>query len=166
MLHFSRYDFEQAISHGDTGKVKDCLSRGAAVDDSFDEGRLPLHLAAAKGNCELIKLFIESGAYVNATDDMGSTAMHDAATNGHLEATLLLLDYNADVNAADQAYWKPLHCAIRNNHLDLVEVLIAAGKNLLLEDLPQIIPHQFASLHGNNKACELLMTEEIQQIRR
>ncbi len=56
------------------------LSNGANADVSAgDDGKTPLHIAAACGYPEIAVLLVDAGAQVNATDKYGHTPMFDAA---------------------------------------------------------------------------------------
>ena len=47
------------------------------VNQSVD-GKLPLHVAAVKGHCDIVRALLDAGADVNAADDDGDIAIHYA----------------------------------------------------------------------------------------
>lgn len=63
------------------------------------------------------------------------TLLHDAAQQGNLEAVKRLLDKEKiSVDCQNNSGNTPLHLAVRNYHTDVIEVLLAHGANVNLQD--------------------------------
>jgi len=62
------------------------------VNESVD-GKLPLHVAAVKGHCDIIRALLDAGADVNAGDSDGDVAIHYAVFGCVCAASLAALVY-------------------------------------------------------------------------
>ncbi|OQS03944.1 hypothetical protein THRCLA_03771 [Thraustotheca clavata] len=79
------------------------LNRGAQVDTKNNDGKTPLHTAAACGNFLGVKLLLKRGAFVNQPDNNGDTPMHDVASKcDNIDNALMIFDLlvmaSADLN--------------------------------------------------------------------
>ena len=59
-------------------------------------GRMPIHLAALRGQADVLALLCDHGSPLNDADADGSAPLHKALTQGHVEAAQHLLAYGAD----------------------------------------------------------------------
>jgi len=75
----------------------------------FEEGKTPLHIAAANGQTGFVDWLLEQKAAVNVKDSSSSTPLHEAVRNGHIDCTALLLKSGADPNQKDSSGNTPLH---------------------------------------------------------
>ena len=75
----------------------------------FEEGRTPLHIAAANGHTGFVSYLLDQAVPVNVKDSSSSTPLHEAVRNGHIDCTTLLLASGADPNQKDAAGNTPLH---------------------------------------------------------
>lgn len=90
--------------------------------------------AAIYNEVERIKNFIEYGKTMDR-DNFGYTALHYAARNNNEEVCRILISAGqADVNAVTNGGATPLHRACMMGHLNIVELLVNAQANLLLQD--------------------------------
>ena len=78
-----------------------------------DQGRTPLHTAAAYGQLEVLKYLMQYSRHPNAPGNDGlTTTMGIAASNGHVEIVKFLANHIADSpNEPDKEGWTPLHNA-------------------------------------------------------
>lgn len=113
-----------AVSNGNTEKVKALLDKGADVNAKFKGKGTVLHGAALKGQNDLVELLIRKGADVNAKDDKyGATPLHLAAYNGHKKVVQILLLAGADVYPKDREGDTPLDNALSGGHRDVAELI-------------------------------------------
>lgn len=93
-----------AVAQGDITTVHRFLREDPDAPMSRDEqGRTPLHIAAASGNLAIAALIISYQADVNAVDNEGSTPLHLASRARSAEIQELLVNSGADRLARDKA---------------------------------------------------------------
>ena len=84
------------VKEGDDDKVIQALmTNSSGINDTDDNGMLPIHWAADRGRVKIIKCLIEAGVDLNAQDLNGQTALHYAASCSHVEAAKYLLSIGA-----------------------------------------------------------------------
>ena len=76
-----------------------------------NQGRTPLHTAAAYGQLEVLKYLMQYSRHPNAPGNDGeTTTMGIAASKGHVEIINFLAIHIADSpNEPDKDGWTPLH---------------------------------------------------------
>ena len=62
----------------------------------MQRGRMPIHLAALRGQTDVIALLCDHGCPLSDTDADGTAPLHKALGQGHVEAAQHLLAYGAD----------------------------------------------------------------------
>ena len=94
-LSFTEWLFWISDSGGWIGKGKELSGdlRKMDVNGYNRGGKIPLHLAAAKGNRNMAKLLLDNGTIVDLPDSQGESALLIAAYHGHEGVVRLLLDY-------------------------------------------------------------------------
>ena len=109
------------------------LPRGADPNLQGENGSLPLHLAARRGNEEIVKVLLyQPMVHVDAKDDSGKTALHLACSEGHTKVCQILLTYGADIKAISEDKMTPLHCAIQNCHSEVARMILDQGGLLFI----------------------------------
>ncbi len=148
----------QAVRNGDVAKVQALLKEHPDLILSKDnEGKTPLHWAAAIGNPYLTQMLLIDHADPSAKDRCGFTPLHAAASSGGdtvgvLLANQSLLGYKLDVNARDNDQATPLHAAAAGGHLRAVELLLNAGAEVDAKARGESTPlHWAASIGRNNR---------------
>jgi hypothetical protein len=84
-------EIQDAAKSGDLEKVKALLKDNPDLVSSKDnDGRTPLHRAAANGHKDVAELLLANKAELNAKDNNGFTPLHRAAANGHKDVAEVL----------------------------------------------------------------------------
>lgn len=134
--------------------VEALVKRGADVCRMDDLGRMPLHLAARRGDPGIVSLLLERRA-LDARDGGRRTPLHYATEAGGHRVAELLLNRGARADARDERRRTPLHHAAGNGALRTVALLLDRGApvnprdrddNTPLHDAAGANAHQVASL--------------------
>lgn len=117
------------------GEVQGEIARGTSLD-AGDDGRSPLHEAAAYNTVEVVKLLVvEQKLDINAQDDNGDTPLHLAAeSNPDPGIATLLLDQGAEVNAMNKKGETPLHKAVTSSDEPFARALLERGAEVNAKD--------------------------------
>ena len=94
-------DIHQATREGLIEIVEEMVEQGYNVNAQDDDGRTPLHIAAALNHNIDMRVLIGLGADINAQDKQGRTPMMYAAADGKSDAVVLLVSELADVDIQD-----------------------------------------------------------------
>ena len=138
-------DFFQAASVED---VRDCLANGASVGSRDENGRTPLHWAAASRDVAVILELLTAGANPELVDTTGQRAIHVAAAEGRNPTIISYLvawgsDAEAEVSGkGGRCPWSTRRCAVvplhraaaRPDGADFVASLLATGANANARD--------------------------------
>lgn len=115
-------------------RLTDCLFKhGASLQDSDEQGRAAIHMAANVGNLDLMKRFLEEERDgLTRKDKQGRTVLHHAASHGHKEVVSYILAAQDTTDKAtcqdpDKDGWTPLHWACRRANEKVVRVLLKEG---------------------------------------
>lgn len=104
------------------------LKAGAPANAADNEGWLPLHAAATRGNVHAIEALAPYVKEINTPGGPGYvTALHSASANGHIAAMRFLLDHGAQVDPKDKENWAPLHNAAFDGHDEATGLLLERG---------------------------------------
>lgn len=121
---------------GDVLSAEVLIAAGAETDRPDDEGRRPLHEAAAAGRLEMAKLLLKHGAIMDAPiAPFGHTALYLAVQGSHYEMTRFLCEKGARLRVQDSLSGEGLlHIAAGRGDMRMAGILIAAGADVLAED--------------------------------
>jgi len=105
--------------------------QGSRVNQVFDNGSTPLHLAAASGVLGVVEAVLEAGADIDARDDAGRTALIMACQRklGENEAPRVietLIGAGSNIEARDNNGLTALHTACKIGNDVAVETLLKA----------------------------------------
>ena len=92
-----------------------------------EDGRTPLHFAAAKGHLETVKIFLNVIKDKNPVSHYGRTPLHYAAEAGHINVVKFLVENGALVNAKEKYGATPLYISVQEGKIDVVKYLIEKG---------------------------------------
>ena len=162
----SRHDFQtqefvgQTFMHelareNDVLSAEALMNAGCEIDAADDEGRRPLHEAAASGALDMVKFLTVNGASVNtAIAPFGYTALYYAVERGHADVVRNLLACGASLDARDRLNGQGLlHIAAQQNNMEIAGILIAAGIDVLAEDTRGQTARDHAA-RGNHRSLE------------
>jgi ankyrin repeat protein len=129
-------DLVACVTSGNIDAVRLKLAAGEDVNARDATGATLLMLAAFSGDLPMVKLLMACGAAVNAKDEQGWTpltrAVHNAELNrGFADVVQALIDDGADIEAAIGFGVRPLMLAAGYGETAVVEVLLAAGADVL-----------------------------------
>lgn len=135
---------EQALQHAIQICKQHALFDAHLNDTKLYQGLTPLHLASAAANQNqrnanfyaCAQLLLEHGAQIDVpAQDTGYTALSLAAMYKQTPIAYLLMQRGANVNAQGFGYNDGvLHLAIESNSCDLVQLLLAKGAKLDMQD--------------------------------
>jgi ankyrin repeat protein len=129
-LFDSYYDnVARAAAQNDAGKVRRLVGSGSSPNQTDDQTRTGLHVAAINGNLQITAILIKAGAKVDITDKLGNTPLHYAADRNQVEVTKLLLDVGAVPDPVNRNGITPLMIAAGRGDLEIVTALLAKGAN-------------------------------------
>jgi ankyrin repeat protein len=104
-----------AIKHCDLEEVKECIAKGAMIEEKTLGIGYPIHLAAFLGNVEIVEALIQAGASIEKTNSDADTPLHIAVRESNAAVVELLLIH--------RPLYKP-YSSLKNN-LDETPVDIA-----------------------------------------
>lgn len=90
--------------------------------------KVPLHLAARRGDIAEIRKLLNQGINIDYEDHNSSTALHVAALCGKTEAAIVLLQHGANINDLSYEGLSIIQIAIEHGHYDTASALIHHGK--------------------------------------
>jgi ankyrin repeat protein len=108
--------------------VRKLLERGADPNLSDQDGDMPLHGAAMRGNVRLLQMLLDKGANPNARNKLGGTALMWTGTYGQEEAARVLLEKGADPTLKDHNGITASGWAAKNHNDDVAQLLRDAEK--------------------------------------
>ncbi|KAK8660542.1 hypothetical protein V6N13_051465 [Hibiscus sabdariffa] len=114
-----------AALRGDDLLLHELLKKGHRANESDNDGRTPLHIAASKGNENCVLLLLDYNADPNSKDSEGSVPLWEAILAGHDQLAKLLKENGADINAGDVGHFACI--AAEQNDLNLLKEIVRYG---------------------------------------
>ncbi|KAG6505943.1 hypothetical protein ZIOFF_031256 [Zingiber officinale] len=114
-----------AIVRGDDVLLQQLLRRGLDPNESDDEGRTALHLAASKGNEHCVRQLLDYGADPNSRDSGGSVPLWEAIVGKHEGVAKLLVDNGAQLSVGDIAHFACT--AAEHDSVQMLEEIVHYG---------------------------------------
>lgn len=107
-------DLFDAARHGDLEATEDFLAVGKDASMQDDEGRTPLHYAAAHDHTRIAQVLVDGKADLEKRDSKNNTPLHYACGYGRLDLVDILLRSGANVEVENQNGNKPIDLAKLN----------------------------------------------------
>ena len=132
---------------------------GSMTSPADSCGRLPLHLAAIRGDSAVVTLLCSAASAssdIAAADMDGMTALHHACMWGHVQAVASLLSNGASPTSADKSQRTPPHYAADRGEPVVLEQLLAAKARVDVADSRGLMPYSVALLRGHAAATQVI----------
>ncbi|KAL3963107.1 hypothetical protein ACCO45_000111 [Purpureocillium lilacinum] len=110
------------------------LQHGASQHEGVDQGDLPLHTAASKGNAAVIRVLLDHGARVDDQCVDGKTALLHAVVSEQANAVKILLGAGANTLLMTTSGHQPLHLVSDRDGPMIVDALLDHGADVAARD--------------------------------
>ncbi|KAL9440493.1 hypothetical protein AB3S75_019207 [Citrus x aurantiifolia] len=114
-----------AALRGDDLLLHQLLKRGLDPNESDNNGRAALHIAASKGSENCVLLLLDYEADPNSRDSDGNVPLWEAMLGGHEHVIKLLMENRADINSGDVGHFACT--AAEQNNLELLKEIVRYG---------------------------------------
>lgn len=116
------------IVHGTLKQLQDALDRGADLTE-YENGFLPIHVAAHYGKSEMIDTLVTHKAALSAKTRTKEevTALHLAAYSGHLKSVKVLVNLGANIEDPSANGSTPLRLAVGRGNVLVTKFLLEKG---------------------------------------
>ncbi|KAL1816079.1 hypothetical protein ACET3Z_018653 [Daucus carota] len=114
-----------ATLRGDDQLLNQLLKRGLDPNESDNNNRTALHIAASKGNENCVLLLLDYGADPNSRDLEGNVPLWEAMLSNHEQVVKVLADNGAVISSGDTGYFACI--AAEQNNLDLLKEIVHRG---------------------------------------
>ncbi|MCB0325253.1 MAG: ankyrin repeat domain-containing protein [Bdellovibrionales bacterium] len=131
------------------------INHGVRTD--FGGAKLPLALAAERGEVELVRLMLARSARVDERSSSRQTALMIAAESGQAETVAELLRAGAQTDLTDAFGQTALMKAARRGHSSVVQKLLSAGADFTLKDASGSTALLLATQANQRQTAELLI---------
>ncbi len=134
-----------AVQHSSVKVLKMLLERNFSVNKTYlNDGRMPLHVAADRGNAKIIELLLKYGASIDAQDKYGMTPLYVACFAHNVKAAKCLIWHGASLNIKASAIGlrneTPLEVACYDGQLPVVKLLLERGASTHVKQCLFCIP--------------------------
>jgi ankyrin repeat protein len=117
----------RAATDNDANKVRLLVTSGNNPNETDEETRTGLHIAAIRGNLSIAAILIKAKARLDITDKLGNTPLHYAADRNQAEMAKLLLDAGASPDPTNKDGVTPLMMAASRGNLEILGALLATA---------------------------------------
>ncbi|KAL6585815.1 RAC-alpha serine/threonine-protein kinase [Orobanche minor] len=146
-----------AAFRGDDLLLHHLLKRGLDPNESDNNGRTALHIAAAKGNENCVLLLLDFRADPNSRDSEGSVPLWEAMLNMHKPVVKLLSDNGAKLTTGDVGLFS--YTAAELNKLELLEEIVRHGGGVTQPKNNGSTPLHVAVCEGNIEIVKFLLNQ-------
>jgi ankyrin repeat protein len=128
---FSRPALLKAIKSGDKSALNQLLEAARLpTEDTENELRIALQLAAGEGEIELVRALLKRGVKTDLPNEKGIPPLQRAVDRGHIEMVRLLLSHQAATEAKDKHGRTVLMSAAMNGQNKILELLLQNGASV------------------------------------
>ena len=184
----STFDLFSAVRDGNAEAVHRLLQTRqfrARLNARNEWGDTALHLAAEAGNAEICHMLKAAGASVTVRNNRGETCLHRSSVGGHVEACRIIVGASVEyllhehklnvasiytgqgqdpevVNSTNDAGYTALHHAARHGSRELIEILLKANADRMIENNAGETPYMVAQRSQQFEAERMLLNVEQQ----
>lgn len=131
------------------------LKRGLDPNESDNNGRSALHIAASKGIENCVVLLLDFGADPNSRDSEGNVPLWEAIMGKHESVIQLLVDNGAKLSAGDVGHFACV--AVEQNNLSLLKEIVRYGGDVTLPKINGSSALHVAVCEGNVEIVKYLL---------
>lgn len=131
------------------------LKRGLDPNESDNNGRSALHIAASKGIENCVVLLLDFGADPNSRDSEGNVPLWEAIMGKHESVIQLLVDNGAKLSAGDVGHFACV--AVEQNNLSLLKEIVRYGGDVTLPKINGSSALHVAVCEGNIEIVKYLL---------
>nr|XP_043624262.1 potassium channel AKT1 [Erigeron canadensis] len=161
MLAHGRMDLPVSLCfatlRGDDLLLKKLLKRGLDPNESDNNGRTALHIAASQGNVNCVLLLLDHGADPNCRDSEGNVPIWEAIRGNHVQVVEILKDNNATISSGDVGEFSCI--AAEENKLDILKQIVSLGGDVTLPKNNGSTALHVAVCEGNIEMVKFLLAQ-------
>ncbi|KAA8523054.1 hypothetical protein F0562_009477 [Nyssa sinensis] len=146
-----------ATLRGDDLLLHRLLKRGLDPNESDNNGRTALHIAASKGNENCVLLLLDYGADPNSRDSEGNIPLWEAISANHEPVIKLLTDNGGNISSGDVAQFACT--AAQQNNLELLKEIVRHGGDVTLPKSNGSTALHVAVCEGNTDIVKFLLEQ-------
>lgn len=146
---------EQACDMGDVPYLSALLNAGVSTETVFDDGRRPLHVAAASGRWKACELLLAHGADPNARDAQGHAPL-DLVPQGDASTGLRLIGGGAVLDVEGDRARDIMIAAAREGMAVAAMLLLRRGVDPFIRDAGDVPAFHVACSRNQVNVCEVM----------
>ncbi|KAL8189630.1 hypothetical protein R6Q57_029196 [Mikania cordata] len=146
-----------AALRGDDLLLQKLLERGLDPNESDNNGRTALHIAASQGNINCVLLLLDHGADPNSRDSEGNVPLWEAILGNHESVTTILKDNGATLFSGDVGQFSCI--AAEQNKLYTLKQIINHGGDITTPKTNGSTALHVAVCEGNIEMVKFLLTQ-------